>query len=141
MNGFKEIAGNSLEVQWLGLQAFSARTWVQSLVWELRSNELRSVAKKKERKKERKEMACYFEFRKSVYEGFVRSPNPKQLPYSDQKSIFQSLYLKTEAMYTSSHPCPYLLSLNGQTQKYQSGWESLSLKIYCNQVKVQSFQN
>ena len=32
-----KLLGNSLAVQWLGLGTFTARTWVQSLVRELRS--------------------------------------------------------------------------------------------------------
>ena len=37
--------GNSLEVQWLGLGAFTARSWFQSLVGELRSRETRDTTK------------------------------------------------------------------------------------------------
>ena len=39
--------GSSLAVQWLGLGAFTAVVWVQSLVRELRSCKLRGTAKKK----------------------------------------------------------------------------------------------
>ena len=42
-------------VQWLGLGAFNARTWVQSLVGELRSHKLCGEAKKKKKEKEKKE--------------------------------------------------------------------------------------
>ena len=38
--------GNSLEGQWLGLRAFTARVWVQSLVEKLRLHKLYSMAKK-----------------------------------------------------------------------------------------------
>ena len=38
---------DSLAVQWLGLLALTARTWVQSLVGELRSHKMRGAAKKK----------------------------------------------------------------------------------------------
>ena len=41
------ITGNSLAVQWLGLHAFTAGAWVQSLVRELRSPKPRGAAKKK----------------------------------------------------------------------------------------------
>ena len=49
----KQRAGNSLVVQWLGLDAFFAGAWAWSLVRELRSHKLCDVAKVK--KKERKE--------------------------------------------------------------------------------------
>ena len=39
--------GNSLTVQWLGLRTFTPGTWVQSLVWELRSCKPRGVTKNK----------------------------------------------------------------------------------------------
>ena len=42
--------GNSLAVQWLGLGAFTAGAWVQSLVKELRSCKSCDVAKKKKEK-------------------------------------------------------------------------------------------
>ena len=41
-------SGNSLVVQWLGLSAFIAMAWVQSLFGELRSHKLHAAAKKKE---------------------------------------------------------------------------------------------
>ena len=41
---------SSLVVQWLGLCAFTAVAWVQSLIGELRSHKLLSTAKKKKRK-------------------------------------------------------------------------------------------
>ena len=41
--------GNSLAVQWLGLCAFTARAWVQSLVRELRPHKLLSAAIYKQR--------------------------------------------------------------------------------------------
>ena len=40
------VLGNSFVVQWLGRGTFTA-TWVQSLVWELKSQKLHSTAKKK----------------------------------------------------------------------------------------------
>ena len=40
---------NSLVLQWLGLSAFTAQAWVQSLVRELRSCRLHSTAKTKKR--------------------------------------------------------------------------------------------
>ena len=47
-NEFFKNLGSSLVVQWLGLSAFTAMAWVQSLVWELRSHVklLHAVAKK-----------------------------------------------------------------------------------------------
>ena len=39
--------GNSLAIQWLGLGPFTAEAWVQSLVRELRSYKLWSMAKNK----------------------------------------------------------------------------------------------
>ena len=42
---------NSLAVQWLGLLAFTARAWVQSLVRELRSCKPRDMAKRKKPQK------------------------------------------------------------------------------------------
>ena len=42
------IQRDSLEVQWLGLGAFIAVAWVQSLVGELGSRRLRGTAQKKE---------------------------------------------------------------------------------------------
>ena len=42
--------GNSLAVQWLGLRAFTAVAWVQSLVRELRSHKPGSTAKKKKKR-------------------------------------------------------------------------------------------
>ena len=42
----KFMMGNSLEVQWLGLHAFSVVAWVQSLVRKVRRYKLHSVAKK-----------------------------------------------------------------------------------------------
>ena len=45
-----KILGNSLEVQWLGLSAFTAMAQVQSLVGELRSHKTRGSAKKKKSK-------------------------------------------------------------------------------------------
>ena len=44
--------GNSLEVQWLGLGAFTAVAQVQSLVGELRSCKPHGVAKKTLRQKQ-----------------------------------------------------------------------------------------
>ena len=44
------IFGNSPVIQWLGLHAFTARAWVQSLVGELRSHKPFSVGKKKKKK-------------------------------------------------------------------------------------------
>ena len=41
---------NSLEVQWLGLSAFTAGAQVQSLVRELRSHKLPNTAKRKKKK-------------------------------------------------------------------------------------------
>ena len=41
--------GNSLAVQWLGVSAFTAMIWVQSLVAELRFCKLCSMAKKKKK--------------------------------------------------------------------------------------------
>ena len=41
----KFMMGNSLEVQWLGLHAFSVVAWVQSLVREVRCYNLHSMAK------------------------------------------------------------------------------------------------
>ena len=38
-------------VQWLGLQAFTAVAWVQSLVGELRSRKVGGMAKNKQKKK------------------------------------------------------------------------------------------
>ena len=46
----KKEHGNSLVVQWLGLCAFTAGAQVQSLVGELRTYKLRSVAKLKKKK-------------------------------------------------------------------------------------------
>ena len=43
--------GTSLVVQWLGLSASTARSWVQSLVRELKSHKLRGAAKKKKKKR------------------------------------------------------------------------------------------
>ena len=40
---------NSLAVQWLGLGAFTARAWVQSLFRELRSHKDRQRCQKKEK--------------------------------------------------------------------------------------------
>ena len=47
--------GNSLAIQWLGLDAFTAVAQVPSLVRQLRSRKLRGVAKKEEKKEKRKE--------------------------------------------------------------------------------------
>ena len=45
--------------QWLGLGAFTALAWVQSLVGELRSQKPRGAAKKKkEKKKKEKSVSC-----------------------------------------------------------------------------------
>ena len=41
---------NSLVLQWLGLSAFTAQAWVQSLVRELRSCRLHGTAQKKKKK-------------------------------------------------------------------------------------------
>ena len=51
--GYKRNAkdGSSLEVQWLGLCAFTAGDRVQSLVRELRSHKSCDMAKKKRKKK------------------------------------------------------------------------------------------
>ena len=46
-----QISGNSLALQWLGLGAFTAGAWVQSLVRELRSRKSSSVAKGKTKTK------------------------------------------------------------------------------------------
>ena len=43
---FNKSTGNSLTVQWLGLGAFTAVAWVQSLVGELRSRKPHSATKK-----------------------------------------------------------------------------------------------
>ena len=40
----------SLVVQWLGLRAFTARSLIPSLVWELRCPKLQGMAKKKNEK-------------------------------------------------------------------------------------------
>ena len=49
---YKENAlGNSLVGQWFGLGAFTARTWVQSLVGELISHKMHSSGIKKKKKK------------------------------------------------------------------------------------------
>ena len=45
-------SGNSRAVQWLGLSAFIAMTWDQSLVGELRSCKPHSVIKKKRKTKQ-----------------------------------------------------------------------------------------
>ena len=45
--------GNSLVVQWLGPQAFTAEAQVQSLDGEIRSHKLHSVAKKEKKKNHR----------------------------------------------------------------------------------------
>ena len=45
--------GNSLMVQWLELSALTARSWVQSLVGELRSHKLSSKVKKKKEERNR----------------------------------------------------------------------------------------
>ena len=52
LSAFKmcETLGNSLEVQWLGLGAFTARARIRSLVWEMRSRKLRGEAKKEKKK-------------------------------------------------------------------------------------------
>ena len=51
---YKENAlGNSLVGQWFGLGAFTARTWVQSLVGELISHKMHSSGIKKKKKKKR----------------------------------------------------------------------------------------
>ena len=39
--------GTSLEIQWLGLDAFTSVAWVQSLVGELRSRKPHGMARKK----------------------------------------------------------------------------------------------
>ena len=49
-NHKRKSTGNSLAVQWLGLGAFTAWPWVQSLVWELISCKPCSIAKKKKKK-------------------------------------------------------------------------------------------
>ena len=49
----KQRAGNSLVVQWLGLDAFFAGAWAWSLVRELRSHKLCDVAKLKNKEKQR----------------------------------------------------------------------------------------
>ena len=50
-----KTSGNSLAVQWLGLCAFTARAWVQSLAGELRSckplRDTHGAAKKKKKKR------------------------------------------------------------------------------------------
>ena len=43
------VVGNSLVVQWLGFGAFTAMTWVQCLVGELRSCKLHGSAKKNQK--------------------------------------------------------------------------------------------
>ena len=43
--------GNSLAVQWLGLDTFTAGTWIQSLVRELRSYMLHGPQKGREKQK------------------------------------------------------------------------------------------
>ena len=40
-----ELVGNSLEIQWLGLGAFTTKVWVQPLVGELRYHKPHDVAK------------------------------------------------------------------------------------------------
>ena len=42
--------GTSLEIQWLGLSAFTLGTWVQFLGREIRSRKLCNKAKKKKKK-------------------------------------------------------------------------------------------
>ena len=42
----KNVRGNSLAAQWLGLHASIAGAWVQSLIRELRPRMLQSAAKK-----------------------------------------------------------------------------------------------
>ena len=51
LDASKNIHGNSLAVQWLGLGAFTAGAQVQSLVGELRSHKLRGTARKKRKTK------------------------------------------------------------------------------------------
>ena len=46
--------GNSLAVQWLGLNAFTAGAWVQSLVGELRSPQATRGKKKKRKDRKKK---------------------------------------------------------------------------------------
>ena len=46
----KGLGGNSLEVRWLGLCAFTAGTWVWSLVRELRSHKIHGMAKRTNKK-------------------------------------------------------------------------------------------
>ena len=56
------MSGNSLVVQWLGLSAFTARAWVQSLVRELRSHKPSGATRKKQQNKTKKP-------RQSMYTG------------------------------------------------------------------------
>ena len=49
----REISRNSLAVQWLGLGDFTAGVQVQSLIMKLRSDKLSSLARKKERERQR----------------------------------------------------------------------------------------
>ena len=46
-----ELVGNSLEIQWLGLGAFTTKVWVQPLVGELRYHKPHDVAKNGGKKK------------------------------------------------------------------------------------------
>ena len=58
-------------VQWLGLGAFNARTWVQSLVGELRSHKLCGEAKKKKKgkRKERKKISSKVQYTVTILLG------------------------------------------------------------------------
>ena len=65
--------GSSLVVQWLGLRAFTAGTWVQCLLEELRSQKLSGAAKKKKKKK-RKEREREISIRS--FSSNSKSPHP-----------------------------------------------------------------
>ena len=57
---FFKNEGKSLAIQWLGAGASTAGTWVRSLVRELSSYKLHSVAKSREReKKETADQQCH----------------------------------------------------------------------------------
>ena len=51
----EDVVRSSLVAQWIGLCAFTAVSWVQSLVRELRSYKLHGIAKKK-----KKDVVCIY---------------------------------------------------------------------------------
>ena len=133
---------NSLVVQWLGFGCGTAGTWVQSLVWELRSHKSQSSpGSPSNKKKNDRKVMMENNFREQWVGGTLRKPDERDSAREETKvSRFPQHYL-AKMMWSSSFT-PQSLTLACSTfckcfvaaeityrmahvQKYSLGYELL----------------